>query len=241
MTTVAEKVGLERLAGRLESLLPAARLDCVSLPLVPELRLWLIADTLRGEALDAATINRLMAEPPYWSFCWASGQVLARYLLDNPQLVAGRTVVDVGPGSGVVAIAAARAGARRVLACDLDPDARLACAVNARENGVELEGCFDLGPALAQADLVTAADILYDRDNLPLVARMRLAAPVLLADSRVRELDPPGYAHIGTLTATTWPDLDESQEFNRVRLFAAGSGFPEPLSANPVEPQAGSA
>ncbi|CAK9070377.1 Probable periplasmic serine protease do/HhoA-like, partial [Durusdinium trenchii] len=156
-----------------------------------------------------------MSEPPYWSFCWASGQVLARYLLDHPQLVTGRTLVDVGPGSGVVAVAAALAGAKQVIACDLDPDACLASRVNAAENGVSLVTSDNLGEALAQADLVTAADILYDRDNLPLVARMRLAAPVLLADSRVRDLDPPGYAHIGTVTATTWPDLDESQEFNR--------------------------
>lgn len=238
MTTDAEKVGLARLAERLVSLLPAATLDRVALPLVPELRLWLIADTLRGKPLDPVTIDRLMSEPPYWSFCWASGQVLARYLLDHPQLVAGRTVVDVGPGSGVVAIAAAMAGARRVIACDLDPDARLASAVNAAENGVRLEPADNLAAALADADLVTAADILYDRDNLALVARMRMAAPVLLADSRVRDLDPPGYAHIGTVTATTWPDLDESQEFNRVRLFAAGDGFPEPLAVAPVESQA---
>lgn len=237
MTTDAEKVGLAGLAARLESLLPAASLARVSLPMVPEMRLWLISDTLRGRALDPETINRLMSEPPYWSFCWASGQVLARYLLDHPQLVAGRTLVDVGPGSGVVAVAAALAGARQVIACDLDPDACLASRVNAAENGVSLVTSDNLGEALAQADLVTAADILYDRDNLPLVARMRMAAPVLLADSRVRDLDPPGYAHIGTITATTWPDLDESQEFNRVRLFAAGDGFPEPLPDTPVEAQ----
>lgn len=228
MTTVAEKVGLPALQLRLRAILPRADLTSTALPLVPELKLWLIDGTYPQESLDAATVYALMDEPPYWSFCWASGQVLARYLLDHPALVAGKTVLDLGPGSGVVALAAARAGARRVLACDLDPFALAATRANAELNGVQVEAGDDLASMLPQADLVVTADILYDRDNLPLLARLRLAADVLLADSRVRDLQPPGYRLLGTRPATTWPDLEESSEYNQVRVFATGDQFPEP-------------
>ena len=211
----------QSLLSRLTRLLPGAALAPLTPPRLPALRLWLLADILPGVALDADTASSLMDEPPYWSFCWASGQVLGRYLLDNPAQVAGRTVVDVGSGSGVVAIAAAKAGASRVIACDLDPDAHLAAAANAALNGVQLELADNLDDCLAEADLLTAADILYDRDNLALLARMRLAGSVLLADSRVPDLNAPGYRLLGEHQATTWPDLDESKQYNLVRLFAA--------------------
>ena len=118
------------LQARLNRLLPDIRLLATPLPLVPEIRLWLL-DELVDERLDQEVANALMEAPPYWSLCWASGQVLARHLLADPQWVRGKTVLDVGPGSGVVAIAAALAGAARVIACDLDPDALAATAANA--------------------------------------------------------------------------------------------------------------
>ncbi|EKF75615.1 hypothetical protein A11A3_02062 [Alcanivorax hongdengensis A-11-3] len=206
---------------RLHRLLPDVSLSSQALPLVPQIRLWLISELFEDRALDPVVINAIMEEPPYWSFCWASGQVLARHLLANPQWVEGRCVVDVGPGSGVVAIAAARAGAARVIACDLDEDALMATALNAAENQVQIELSQDLDAALAVADRVTAADILYDRDNLSLLARFRAAEQVLLADSRIADLDPPGYRLLGQWHATTWPDLGESSEYNGVRLFLA--------------------
>lgn len=210
----------ERLQARLNRLLPDVRLRETALPLVPELRLWLL-DELVDERLDQAVANALMEAPPYWALCWASGQVLARWLLDHPQWVRGRRVVDVGPGSGVVAIAAARAGAARVIACDLDPDALDATAANAALNGVSLILSDDLTRALADAERIGAADILYDRDNRPLLERFRATgAAVLLADSRIADLRPPGYRLLGEWPATTWPDLGESEAFNRVRLFA---------------------
>lgn len=216
---------------RLRGLLPKASLAPLRPPKVPELALWLFADLHPDEPLDGTVINALMEEPPYWTLCWASGQVLARYLLDHPELVRGRSVVDVGAGSGVVAIAAALAGASRAIACDQDPWAREAVRHNARLNGVSLELSDDLEVCLAEAELVTAADILYDRDNLLLLPRLSEAAPVLLADSRIPDLDPKGYRLLGVDRATTWPDLDEAGEFNRVRLFATGAGWPNPGSA----------
>lgn len=221
MTSTNERVGLDALHERLHRVLPAVSLSCQALPGASQIRLWLLDELFPEQALAPEIVNAIMEEPPYWSFCWASGQVLAEFLLNRPEWVQGRCVVDVGPGSGVVAIAAALAGARRVIACDLDQDALTATAVNAAENGVEIELSQQLDGALASADLVTAADILYDRENLPLLARFRQASRVLLADSRVPDLDPPGYNLIGQWQSCTWPDLGESREYNGVRLFAS--------------------
>ena len=221
MTSDPKIVGLNALHERLHRVLPQVNLTCQPLPRTPSLRLWLLDELFPEQALEPGIVNAIMEEPPYWSFCWASGQVLADFLIRNPGWVKGRCVVDVGPGSGVVAIAAAMAGARKVIACDLDEDALTATKVNALENGVAITPSQDLDSALADADLVTAADILYDRENLPLLGRFNAAAAVLLADSRVPDLNPPGYRLLGQWQSCTWPDLGESSEYNGVRLFAS--------------------
>jgi predicted nicotinamide N-methyase len=102
--------------------------------------------------------------PPFWAFAWAGGQALARHLLDNPQIVAGRTVLDFASGSGLVAIAAARAGAARVTGADIDAFAAAAIGLNAQANGVEVavrQG--DLIGADEGWDVVLAGDICYER------------------------------------------------------------------------------
>ncbi|MDF1629208.1 MAG: 50S ribosomal protein L11 methyltransferase [Alcanivoracaceae bacterium] len=208
-----------QLQAELRQLLPEATLRQQAPPLIPELPLWLLADIQAGQRLEASVAGALMEAPPYWSFCWASGQVLARWLLDHAEQVRGRTVVDVGPGSGVVALAAALAGAGRVIACDIDPQALLAVTMNAQALSLSVELSDDLHACLPLADLVTAADILYDRDNLPLLKAFQVAPWVLLADSRVRNLSPPGYQQAGKGSAITWPDLGESSQFNQVTVY----------------------
>ena len=219
MTESTKKVALQTLHDRLHRLLPNVNLTCQALPNSPSIQLWLLDALFPEQAIEPAILNAIMEAPPYWSFCWASGQVLAAHLLSNPALVAGRCVVDVGPGSGVVAIAAAQAGAKRVIACDLDDDALLATSLNAITNGVDITLSNDLESALAEADLITAADILYDRENLPLLAQFQAAGQVLLADSRIATLNPEGYQLLGQWESCTWPDLGESREYNGVRLF----------------------
>ncbi|MCC1497259.1 methyltransferase [Alcanivorax sp. 1008] len=208
-----------QLQAELRQLLPEATLRRQAPPLIPELPLWLLADIQAGQRLEASVAGALMETPPYWSFCWASGQVLARWLLDHADQVRGRTVVDVGPGSGVVALAAALAGAGRVIACDIDPQALLAVTMNARALSLAVELSDDLHACLPQADLVTAADILYDRDNLPMLKVLQVAPWVLLADSRVRNLSSPGYQQVSRFSAVTWPDLGESSQFNQVTVY----------------------
>ncbi len=226
MTAESGKTAPSGLLEQLHAVLPEASLAATPLPRIPALRLWLLADILSSRALSPQTVNTLMEQPPYWSFCWASGQVLGAWLLAHPATVAGRTVVDVGSGSGVVALSAALAGAARVIACDLDPYARLAVQENAALNGLQVETCDALADCLPQAEVLTAADILYDRDNLSLLQTFRAAPSVWLADSRIPGLNPPGYRRLTEEQASTWPDLGESSEYNRVRLFVAEGAGP---------------
>ena len=104
--------------------------------------------------------------PPFWSAAWPGGQVLARHVLDTPAVVAGRTVLDLGSGSGLVAIAAALAGAREVVASEIDPFGITAVALNARANGVA--GIRVVGDVLDAAPptdgVILAGDVCYDRE-----------------------------------------------------------------------------
>ncbi|MFI5906133.1 class I SAM-dependent methyltransferase [Dactylosporangium sp. NPDC051541] len=132
-------------------------------PLLPEIELELAAD---GVGLfDATGGYRSDVPPPFWAFAWPGGVALARYLLDHPDVVQGREVVDLGSGSGVVAIAAALAGATHVTAVDTDPEACTAAARNAAANGVTLATAEEM-PA---ADVVVAGDVFYSSAVVPSV------------------------------------------------------------------------
>jgi predicted nicotinamide N-methyase len=105
-------------------------------------------------------------DPPFWAFPWAGGQGLARYVLDNPATVMGRRVLDVASGSGLVAIAAAKAGAASVIAGDIDPNAVAAIGINAAANGSTVTAqTFDLAAdRVPGADVVLAGDVFYQRE-----------------------------------------------------------------------------
>jgi predicted nicotinamide N-methyase len=206
----------------LQGIIPGARLDVTRLPDCPAIRLLLLnADYPQG-ALDPQQVQRVMDNPLYWVFCWASGQVLADYLLRNPHRVAGKRVVDFGCGSGVVAIAAALAGAAEVIACDIDPFALAAAQANARLNAVSLLLAQDFDAITGAVDLIIVADVLYDTGNLPwLQSFVHRAGQVLMADSRIKDFDRPPYRQIERCASSTVPDLDESGEFRDVRIYLA--------------------
>jgi len=159
--------------------------------LVPEISLHLARDShaifQRAEGLTGV-VQQLF--PPYWAFAWPGGQAIARYMLDNPALLSGRRVVDIGAGSGVGAIAAVMAGAVHVLASDIDPLAEVAIAMNAAANGVadRIETTTrDLLSALPDADLVIVSDLVYEpelalRVGAFLEAAARADMPLLMAD-----------------------------------------------------------
>lgn len=143
-------------------------------------------------------------DPPFWAFPWAGGQALARHLLDHPDLTAGRDVLDLASGSGLVAIAAARTGARTVTANDVDPLAGEAIALNAAANHVTLDVVIaDLLDTDTHHDVVLAGDVFYDRDMaarvLPFLHRAhRRGATVLVGDPRRAHRPRDGYRQVGT-------------------------------------------
>ncbi|CAH0271105.1 class I SAM-dependent methyltransferase [Pseudomonas mediterranea] len=187
-----------------------------------DLKLWLIDGDNMDRAFSPEETRRILHEPPYWSFCWASGLAMARYLAKQPQWVEGKRVLDFGAGSGVAGIAAIKAGAREVVACDLDPLAIAACRANALLNGVELVYSTDFFAEADRFDLILVADVLYDRANLPLLDQfLSRGREALVADSRVRDFQHPLYRRIELLEAMTLPDLAEPEEFRHVSLYHA--------------------
>jgi predicted nicotinamide N-methyase len=133
--------------------------------LVPEVSLQVAADVVAlWEAIEAER-GVAPTEPPFWAAPWPGGQALARYVLDVPETVAGRAVLDLGSGSGLVAIAAALAGARQVVASEIDPFGHAAIAVNAEVNGIPPIAVLGdvLGEEPPAVDVVLAGDVCYDR------------------------------------------------------------------------------
>ena len=205
----------------LSELLGDAQLNAAPLP-GTDLKLWLIDADNMDRAFNPEETRRILEEPPYWCFCWASGLVLARWLAEHPEWVRGKRVLDFGAGSGVVAIAAAKAGALEVVACDLDPLAIEACHANAALNNVMLSYSADFFAETDRFDLIIVADVLYDRANLPLLDQfLSRGRQALVADSRVRDFQHPLYQRLCIWEACTWPDLAEPTEFRYVSLYHA--------------------
>ena len=184
--------------------------------LVPEVRLQVADDVVAlWEALEAGDVDP-GSDPPFWAAAWPGGQALARYVLDHPDLVRGRSVLDLGSGSGRVAVAALQAGAARVLASDVDPYGRAAIAVNAELNGVgpvEVAGdLLDTEPDPA-IDVVLAGDVCYDREMtarvLPYLGKAWLAgAAVYLGDPGRPYVPREGLVEVATFDV---PDTEGPQ------------------------------
>lgn len=209
------------LQAALSDLLGDARLVAETLP-GTDLKLWLIDADNMDRAFSPEETRRILEEPPYWSFCWASGLAMARFLAEHPQWVEGKRVLDFGAGSGVAGIAAVKAGALEVVACDLDPIALTACQANAELNDVQLGYSTDFFAETDRFDLILVADVLYDRANLPLLDQfLTRGRQALVADSRVRDFQHPLYRRLGILEALTLPDLAEPWEFRKVSLYHA--------------------
>lgn len=208
------------LTARIRPHLAAAVVAPETLPDCGGLELFLLNADFPQDALTPQEMHWALNEPSYWLFCWASGLAQARRILAEPGLVRGKTVLDFGTGSGVVAVAAALAGARRVVACDIDPVSLEATAANAALNGVTLELADDFFTIHERFDLLFGADVLYDVANRSfLPAFLDRADEVWLADSRVKQLTAAHYQQMATVDAETLPDLNEFDEFRRVNLY----------------------
>lgn len=137
----------------------------LSPPLVPEIKLHLAEESLPIWLKTEEELGEINVPPPFWAFAWAGGQALARYLLDNPALIAGKSMLDLGCGSGLTAIAPMLAGARSALAADIDLLALVATNLNAEANGVMVETTSEDLLALAPKpfDVTLVGDLFYER------------------------------------------------------------------------------
>ena len=164
-------------------------------PLVPEIRLHLATEITPIWQATEDTLARTGLPPPFWAFAWAGGQALARYLLDHPAEVAGRSVLDFGAGSGLVAIAAAKAGGALVLAAEIDDFAAAAIAANAQLNGAAIDVTTEdlLDTVDPRWEIVTAGDVCYER---PMADRVTGWLRKLVARGTLVLLGDPGRAYL---------------------------------------------
>jgi predicted nicotinamide N-methyase len=198
-----------------------------SVPLVPEIRLYQASEPMSVWQHTERATGRTGLDPPFWAFAWAGGQALARYLLDHPETVTGRRVIDIASGSGLVAIAAVMAGAATVTAYDIDPLAAAAVTVNADANGVAiLAECTDVlsGPPPDGTDLVLVADAFYEKDLagqvLRFAERSRARGAAVLAGDFGRRYLPR--ARLAPLVSYDVPGLAalEDRDVKRTTVWA---------------------
>jgi len=173
----------------------------MSPPLVPEIRLQLAEESLPIWQKTEDELGQMNVPPPYWAFAWAGGQALARTLLDNPGLVANKSVLDLGSGSGLTAIAARFSGAASVVAADIDPMALEAIAINTAVNGVSLATTAEdlLARAPDPFDVVLVGDLFYERELAERVQAFIAAAAAM--DALILIGDPKrSYFPVGRFT-----------------------------------------
>jgi len=194
-------------------------------PACPELALHLASEITPLWQATEAFLEQQNLAPPYWAFPWVGGQALARHILDNPELVKGRRVLDFAAGCGIVAIAAARSGAQSVLAAEIDPMALAAIALNAANNGVDvaLTGENVLERPDCPWDVVVAGDVCYERPMAEKVfAWMRRCAregaKVLMADPGRAYLPKTGLMRLGQMNVACSLEL-EDRESREVGIY----------------------
>jgi predicted nicotinamide N-methyase len=200
-------------------------------PLVPELALHLADGILPLWELVERHFGETGTDPPFWAFAWAGGQALARYVLDHPGEVAGRSVLDIATGGGIVALAAVRAGAGSVLAADTGRFAGAAVALNAAANGVAVDFTGDdlLARDPPPVDVVLVGDACYERGMSDRLLRWLRAAPgrVLLGDPGRAYLPADGLDLLAAYDVQAAADL-EGIAVRRTAVYAVRSGRTPP-------------
>ena len=191
-------------------------------PLVPELLLQLASEIT---PLWQATESWLAAhnvDPPFWAFAWPGGQALARHVLDHPELVAGRRVLDFAAGCGLAALACARAGAASVEAAEIDPLARAAIALNAAANQAAVAVAADVVGAPCRWDVILCGDVCYEAPMtgriLPWLRAMARTAAVIVADPGRAYLPREGLEGFARYLVATTREL-EDRDTREVTLY----------------------
>ena len=204
----------------------AANTRLQTVPHAPEISLWLADEITPLWRLTEEELGEMGLPPPFWAFAWAGGQALARWLLDHPAEVAGKRVIDLATGSGLVAVAAMKAGAASVLAADIDPFCAAAVAANARSNGVEIAftdaNLLDAPPL--PADLICAGDVFYEKPMAEAVLVWLKQAQcagtrVIVGDPGRTYFPKSGLNLLAEYTVPTTREL-EDQEVKRSRVWS---------------------
>jgi predicted nicotinamide N-methyase len=185
-------------------------------PHTPEISLWLADEITPIWRMTEEELGAMGLPPPFWAFAWSGGQGLARWLLDTPAEVAGRTVLDFATGSGLVGIAAMKAGAAQGLAADIDPFCAAAVALNAQANGVALAFTeIDLleGPP-PEVDVICAGDVCYEKPMTDRVmdwlrAARRQGSRVLIGDPHRTYFRSEGLVHLAEYQVPTTRELED--------------------------------
>lgn len=187
-------------------------------PLVPEIRLHLAEESLPIWRKTEEELGEMGLPPPYWAFAWAGGQALARYILDHPAELAGKRVLDIGAGSGIAAIAAAKAGASQVAAADIDALAVTAMDINAAANDVTIAATTDdwLSLDAPQGDVLLVGDLFYERELAERVMafiRRKAAdgARVLVGDPRRSYFPNDTFAAIAHYDVPVTRELEDAE------------------------------
>ena len=205
-------------------ILANTRLQAV--PHAPEISLWLADEITPIWRLTEEELGEMGVPPPFWAFAWAGGQALARWLLDHPDQVAGQRVIDLATGSGLVAVAAMKAGAASVLAADIDPFCAAAVTANATSNGVEIAftdaNLLDAPPP--PADLICAGDVFYEKPMAEAVLAWLTQAQangtrVIVGDPGRTYFPKSGLTLLAEYTVPTTREL-EDQEVKRSRVWS---------------------
>jgi predicted nicotinamide N-methyase len=202
---------------------------------VPEICLHQASEPMSVWQYTEQATGRTGLDPPFWAFAWAGGQALARYLLDHPETVIGRHVIDIASGSGLVAIAAIKAGAATVTAYDIDPLAAAAIMVNADANGVAVPAvCTDVLSGLPPdgTDLVLVADAFYERDLagqvLRFLERSQARGAAVLAGDFGRRYLPR--ARLAPLASYNVPGLGALEDADVKRTTVWTLRQPQPIA-----------
>lgn len=204
----------------------AANTRLQAVPHAPEISLWLADEITPLWRLTEEELGAMGLPPPFWAFAWAGGQALARWLLDHPDQVAGKQVIDLAAGSGLVAVAAMKAGAASVLAADIDPFCAAAVAANARSNSVEIAftdaNLLDAPPP--PADLICAGDVFYEKPMAEAVLAWLKQAQVngtrvIVGDPGRTYFPKSGLTLLAEYTVPTTREL-EDQEVKRSRVWS---------------------
>jgi predicted nicotinamide N-methyase len=172
-----------------------ANTELTAPPLLPEIPLHLATEVTPLWEATESTLATVNLPPPYWAFAWPGGRAVARHVLDVPELVAGKRVLDFAAGSGMIAIAAAKAGAAEVRAVEIDDFAATVIAMNAEANGVAVQTvCEDIvGRPLPGVDVVLAGDVCYER---PMAERVIGWFRGLARDGVLVIIGDPGRAYV---------------------------------------------